>query len=155
MTDGEVVQEINARKRKNTICTVENKRVKCQVVHSSQIVKLSKVIFPRSRIFYGLGTKVRSGQKLIVGFPRDHALQKIKSSQIQMHDLLQIVFPACFGLPSILNSHTSIPVVDQTVTPKRLAKVVNLFHKLVYRHSVCNYEALLENYCPKMVIFLH
>jgi hypothetical protein len=151
MTDGEVFQQINARKRRVEFDKTVSKRLKQPDGQSHQNLKISKISFPRSRIFYSLGRKARFGQKWIIGLPRDHSLQKIKCGRLETDDLLKIVFPGCFGLPSLTNNHKTLVSKGVALIPKRLENVLKLLKILVYRHSICNYEALLDNYCPKKV----
>lgn len=153
MTDSEVMQRINSHKRKNDFNANCTKRLKQAAGQLN--LKISKISFPRSRIFYSLGKKTRFGQEWITGLPRDHSLQKIKCQRLQMDDLVKTVFPGCFGLPSIVNSYTNATVHNQSIIPKRLDNIFNLLKILVYRHSVCNYQALLDHYCPKSVIILY
>ena len=154
MTDGEVMQEINARKRKRGLHVENGNLKKYKTGKHLPSLKISKITFPRSRIFYGMGKKTRSGQNWIIGLPRDHILQKIKLKQFEIDDLLKIVFPDCFGLQSVIASH---PIVIQnnqnTIIPKRLEKASRLLKWIIYRHSICNYSALIDYYCPKIVSF--
>jgi hypothetical protein len=151
MTNAEVLQQINSRKRANEFDTASPKRLKH---NDCQSLKVSKIIFPRSRIFYSLGRKTLSRQKWIIGLPREHSLQKIKCGTIQINDLIKSVFPGCFGMPSIINNYKNFSNNEQVAVPKRLDNISKLLQILVYRHSVCNYEALFDYYCPKPVLTL-
>jgi hypothetical protein len=151
MTDGEVFQQINSRKRRLEFDNTFSKRLKQATDQSQQTLKISKIIFARSRIFYSLGKKARFGQKWIIGLPRDHSLQKIKCGRLETGDLLKSVFPGCFGLPSLTNNYKTLVSREEAHVPKRLENALKLLQKVVYRHSICNYEALLDHYCPKRV----
>jgi hypothetical protein len=118
-------------------------------------IQLSKIILPRSLIFYNQGNQTRNRRAWIVGFSKGHIFQKSKSNLVSSKEVLKVIFPSCFGKASLLKNNSRVVsymkerhVKRNENMPKRLAPFLKILETTLSRNRNINYLALFDYYCP-------
>ncbi|KAF5367406.1 hypothetical protein D9758_003636 [Tetrapyrgos nigripes] len=140
--------------------------------------------FPRQRLFYAKPAFVPHTNRILVGLPSKHILNRQRPSyevqgqkpdicfedtrlhSQQARHLSKYVFPSQYGLQSPFSYHhyatpdfsdreDEITRHGVCKTPKRLRETLPLLEKLLWKHGKCKYKLLRDRACPSKLAENH